>query len=94
MKGKLALCGKGTLGLITHAEPQPVSYGDGSKGKAFVGIHLTDKIAPIGSPWSSRNPNVVGELGEVTTGYFVRGATYGVADLRPDIAKTTAEQTC
>lgn len=31
-------------------------------GIAYVGIHLTDKIAPIGSPWSSRTPKVICKL--------------------------------
>lgn len=37
------------------------------RGLAYVGIHLTDKIAPIGSPWSSRIPHVVGEIRRVVT---------------------------
>ena len=61
-RGKLALCSQGSLGLITENEPREVTYPDGSKGIAFVGIHMTDKIAPIGSPWSSRNPAIVGEI--------------------------------
>lgn len=58
-KGALAICGIGTLGLITSTEPQAVTYPDGSKGIAWTGIHLTEKITAIGSPWSSRNPRVV-----------------------------------
>jgi hypothetical protein len=30
---------------------------------AYVGIHLTDKVAPVGSPWSSRTPRIVDDLG-------------------------------
>lgn len=78
-KGKVALCGKGTIGLITEAEPKKIVYGAGPRcaefmpgthsslcdcetGVAYVGVHLTDAIAPMGSPWSSRNPIIVGEL--------------------------------
>lgn len=31
-------------------------------GTAYVGIHLSSRIAPIGSPWSSRNPRVIGHI--------------------------------
>jgi hypothetical protein len=34
------------------------------RGYTFVGVHLTDKMAPIGSPWSSRNPRVVGHISQ------------------------------
>jgi hypothetical protein len=64
VKGKLALCRAGSLGLITNNEKQEVTYADGDKAMAYVGIHLTDKIAPIGSPWSSRAPIIVGEVTE------------------------------
>jgi len=63
-KGDLALCSLGALGLITADEPQEVSYSDGNKDLAYVGIHLTDKIAPIGSPWSSRSPRIAGNLSQ------------------------------
>jgi hypothetical protein len=83
MKGKLAFCSLGTLGLITKDEPQHVVYKtcdacskgiagpdfcQCETGEAYVGIHLTDKIAPIGSPWSSRHPRVVGEIRAVSDG--------------------------
>ena len=61
-KGSLAICGLGALGVITEDEPREVTYRDGNKGMTFVGIQLTDKLAPIGSPWSSRNPKVVGHV--------------------------------
>jgi hypothetical protein len=63
-KGSLAICSLGCLGLITEDSPREVVYKDGNKGVAWVGIHLTDKIAPIGSPWSSRNPKIVGHIEE------------------------------
>jgi hypothetical protein len=58
-KGSLAICGLGCLGLVTEDKPKEVKYPDGNKGMAYVGIHLTDKLAPVGSPWSSRNPRVL-----------------------------------
>lgn len=57
-KGAIAICSLGSIGLITSDEPQEVTYADGNKAVAWTGIHLTDKIAPIGSPWSSREPRV------------------------------------
>ncbi len=46
MKGKIALCSLGCLGLITNDEKQSVSYTtlvDGAlSGEAYVGIHLQD----------------------------------------------------
>ena len=59
--GAIARCSRGAVGMILYDNPQDVTYPDGNKGKAWVGIHLTDVIAPIGSPWSSRNPRVLVE---------------------------------
>jgi hypothetical protein len=64
-KGSLALCRLGSLGLITKSVPQMVEYGDGNKGVAYVGIHLTDKISEIGKPWSSRHPKVITHIDNV-----------------------------
>jgi len=61
-KGAFAFCSFHCLGLITSDEPQEVVYSDGNKGKAWVGIHLTDKIASVGSLWSSCCPIVVGHI--------------------------------
>jgi hypothetical protein len=58
-KGSIAICGIGTLGLITEDSPLEIEYPDGNKGVAYVGIHLTDKVCPIGSRWSSKNPLVI-----------------------------------
>ena len=63
-RGSIAKCGKGTIGMITCDAPQEVTYADGNKGMAWVGVHLTEKIGPIGSPWSSRNPEVIGHIEE------------------------------
>lgn len=74
MKGKLAFCSLGCLGLITEDKQKRVIYkvcdncrdGRGyctcETGMAYVGIHLTDKIVPIGSPWSSRTPRIIGQI--------------------------------
>lgn len=60
-KGAIAICGIGCLGLITSEAPEAVKYKDGNIGVAWTGIHLTDKVVPAGSPWSSRNPKIVVE---------------------------------
>lgn len=66
MKGKLALCSRGFLGLITEDEPQPVVYSDGTNGVAYVGVHLSNgENHEIGDQWSSRTPKVVGELAPI-----------------------------
>jgi len=59
-KGTLAVCGMGYLGLITEDKPREITYPDCNKFVTWVGIHLTDKVFPIGSAWSSRKPIVVG----------------------------------
>ena len=64
-KGTLALCGLKCLGLITKDEPKEITYEDGNKCFAYVGIHLTDKITDIGNPWSSRNPIIVGHIDDI-----------------------------
>ncbi len=61
-KGTIALCSLGCFGLITEDSPRPVVYKDGNSAIAYVGVHLTDKIAPVGSPWRSRTPVVVGDM--------------------------------
>jgi hypothetical protein len=45
------------VGLITRASPKF----SGNVG-VFVGVHLTSKIAPIGSPWQSCNQRVAGYI--------------------------------
>ena len=61
-KGKVAVCSRGALGLITEGRKKKIKYPDGTTGSAYVGIHLTDDIAPIGSPWCSRYPDILGDL--------------------------------
>lgn len=58
-KGDLAICSIGCLGLITEDGLQEVNYPNGNWGLTYVGIHLTDKVSPIGSKWTSRNPKLV-----------------------------------
>lgn len=66
-KGSIAICGWGCLGLITEDEPKEITYTDGNKAKAYIGIHLTDKISPVGSKWSSRKPKIVGHIEQFIT---------------------------
>ncbi len=61
-RGAIAVCGIGTLGLITSRYKEFVTYPDGNTGKAWTGIHLTDKVCPQFSPWSSTRPIVLGYL--------------------------------
>ena len=63
--GTVARCQRGALGLITQSAPTKVTYGDGSVGRAWVGIHLTSALSPIGSPWSSRAPTVLGQISDL-----------------------------
>lgn len=61
-KGKIALCSRGHLGIITENEPQQVTYADKSTGLAYVGVHLQPKDdAKAGDPWSSRHPQILGD---------------------------------
>jgi len=76
-RGDIAICSQGHLGLITSDGPVPVTYANGhSVGKelngvqaeAWVGIHLSP---PVGRPWSSRSPYVVGRLRDVLIDLWV-----------------------
>lgn len=62
--GDLALCGAGSLGVITKAEKVRVTYPDGTTALAWTGIHLSGALKGTkpGDPWSSRNPCIVGNL--------------------------------
>jgi len=59
-KGAIAICSLGAIGLVTSDKPETVTYNDGNTGEAWLGVHLTDKVASVGSPWSSRTPKVIG----------------------------------
>ena len=61
-KYDLALCSLGTLGVIIDEEMHEVEYDDGNKGMTYIGYHLTDKTRPVGSPWSSRTPKIIGHI--------------------------------
>jgi hypothetical protein len=74
----IAYCSLGMLGLILSEKPEEVTYGDGNKGVAWLGIqlrHLTlpgamthdgqDKILKPGDKWSSRTPRVIGYLDQM-----------------------------
>jgi hypothetical protein len=58
-RGDIAVCSRGCLGVITSDGPERVNYGDGNVGEAYTGFHLSQ---PVGRPWSSRSPKVVGTL--------------------------------
>lgn len=62
-KGDLARCSQGYLGLITSDEQKEVFYPDGSKGMAWIGIHVSKDR--LGEPWSSRKPIKVHNLGDI-----------------------------
>jgi hypothetical protein len=66
-KGDIAVCGLGCLGLITNDSMQEIIYKDGNRGMAYIGIHLTNKIVPMGAEWSSRNPVIVGHIDDINT---------------------------
>ena len=58
-RGVLAVCSRGILGVVTSDVMQEVTYDDGNKGIAWVGLALEDK-----TPWCSRDPEVVGVIDE------------------------------
>jgi hypothetical protein len=64
-EGDIALCGRYSLGLITQSERKNITYPDKSKAAAYVGVHLTSRIAPAGSPWSSREPIVLSNINQL-----------------------------
>lgn len=58
--GDLARCSLGFLGQITSSEMQEVSYVNGDKGVAYVGVHMENRDGvKAGDPWASRNPTLV-----------------------------------
>jgi len=66
-RGDVVICGIGCLGLITKDGMHPIIYKDGNRGMAYTGIHLTNKVCPVGSEWSSRNPIIVGHIDHIDT---------------------------
>ena len=63
LKGTLAICSRGILGLITSDGVKEITYPDGTKGMAYTGIKLSGP--DIGEPWLSRTPNVVAFVEEL-----------------------------
>lgn len=72
-RGAIAVCSRGYIGIITADEPTEITYPDGNKGSAWLGIQLTDKPPidadwkgqkGIGTPWSSRTPRVIGYVSD------------------------------
>ncbi len=58
MKGDIAYCSQGKLGLITSETQVSVDYPDGSPDMVWMGVNLKDF-----TPWSSRIPKVVAHIG-------------------------------
>jgi hypothetical protein len=58
MRGVIAVCSLGHVGLITKDTKQEITYPDGNTGHAYVGLHLD------GTPWSSRAPTTCGNVRE------------------------------
>jgi hypothetical protein len=68
-RGAVAVCGLNHgAGLITSEQPEEVTYPDGNKGVAWTGIWI-DPIEKAGDPWSSRNPKVIGFMGDMLQFY-------------------------
>lgn len=67
-KGAIAVCSIGALGLITSDAAVEITYPDNTKAAAWTGIHLTNRRAPLGSPWASREPIVLGYIEDITLG--------------------------
>jgi hypothetical protein len=88
-RGALAYCSMKTLGLITSDAPLEITYRDGQKGIAWTGVHLSSVIAPIGSPWSSRTPEVIsyvsGEMIDLLMRLAAEGDAARLNELREDI---------
>jgi hypothetical protein len=63
-RGAIAFCSRGFLGLITHDTLQEITYLNGDKDMAWIGIQLNDDGGEFGAPWSSRNPRVVGHISD------------------------------
>lgn len=68
-RGDIAICSAGYRGLILQDDPKEITYADGNKATAYIGVHLDERtradgsrIVKPGDPWSSRSPNVVGHV--------------------------------
>ena len=58
MRGCIAICSAGFLGLITEEYPHNITYPDENKRLAYVGIHLSKEL--FGQKWFSRSPKILG----------------------------------
>jgi len=58
-RGDICTCSRGEIGILTQDEQKEVTYPDGTRAMAYVGIHLD------GSPWSSRHPKYEGKFEEI-----------------------------
>ena len=75
MKGKLAVCSKGYLGLITSEDLEPLFYGEGPYLQyAYTGVHLSPEMA--GKFWCSRNPQIIGDAGDVAKFFVQAGEVF------------------
>jgi hypothetical protein len=63
-RGDIALCGRGSLGIIVDHKKRKVCYGDGNDAMAWMGFHLTNAIIGVGSVWSSKNPCIIGNINQ------------------------------
>lgn len=64
-RGDIAVCSAGFAGVVLSTHPMDVKYPDGSTGVAWTGVHLenrSDRNVKAGDPWSSRNPEVIGNI--------------------------------
>lgn len=96
-KGVVAICGAGSLGLITSNEKERVIYDDGTGAMAWTGIHLTGKLehAEPGDDWSSRSPEVIGDAGDLVQDYLelVRSDLEDVeADIREGVVDRSGKE--
>jgi hypothetical protein len=58
-RGSLARCSYDSIGLILSDSKERVEYHDGNVGKAWVGVHLTNKLTKVGKRWTSQDPYVI-----------------------------------
>ena len=70
-RGDLAICGSGTLGIISSSRRKTIIYPDGNKAKAWYGV-----TTQTGKPWSSRNPIILGNFLEILKTRIPNGIKY------------------
>lgn len=72
MKGHLAICNAGFLGLMTTDTPQCTPYSGSYQDVAYPGMHLTDARGEFGSYWQSKNPKVLCRIDDTRAGAIIR----------------------